>query len=155
MSLNNFTVKSREAIQKALEIAQSKQNQAIEPVHLMKALLVVDDNVVPFLLGKMNVNIEALSASLDKQIDSLPKVMGGELYLSANSNKTLQKAQQLASESQDKYVSIEQLFLAILSLNDPASRLLQSSGVSEKELRSNHAIEEGINCEFGNYRRNL
>ena len=135
MSLNNFTVKSREAIQKALEIAQSKQNQAIEPVHLMKALLVVDDNVVPFLLGKMNVNIEALSTALDKQIDSLPKVMGGELYLSANSNKTLQKAQQLASESQDKYVSIEQLFLAILSLNDPASRLLQSSGVSEKELK--------------------
>ena len=135
MSLNNFTVKSREAIQKALEIAQSKQNQAIEPVHLMKALLVVDDNVVPFLLGKMNVDIEALSTALDKQIDSLPKVMGGELYLSANSNKTLQKAQQLASESQDKYVSIEQLFLAILSLNDPASRLLQSSGVSEKELK--------------------
>ena len=135
MSLNNFTVKSQEAIQKALGIAQSKQNQAIEPVHILKAMLIVDENVVPYLLKKLNVNLAALSASLDRQIDSLPKVTGGEQYLSANSNKVLQKAQQLASESQDKFISIEQLLLAILSLNDPASRLLQNSGVIENELK--------------------
>lgn len=135
MSLNNFTVKSQEAIQKALEIAQSKQNQAIEPVHILKAMLIVDENVVPYLLKKLNVNLEVLSASLDRQIDSLPKVTGGEQYLSVNSNKALQKAQRLASESQDKFISIEQLLLAISSLNDSASRLLQNNGVIENELK--------------------
>ncbi len=135
MNLNNFTVKSQEAIQKALEIAQIKQNQAIEPVHLLKSMLIVDENVIPYLLKKLTVNLEALSASLDRQIDSLPKVTGGEQYLSANFNKVLQKSQQLASESQDKFVSIEQLFLAIFSLNDPASRLLKNSGVIENELK--------------------
>ena len=135
MSFENFTVKSQETIQKALDIATSKQNQAIEPVHLLKAMLQVDDNVVPYLLKTQNVNTEMLSTSLDRLLDSLPKVTGGEHYLSANSNKVIRKAQELASESQDKFVSIEQLFLAILSVNDSASRLLQSSGVSEKELK--------------------
>ena len=135
MSFENFTVKSQETIQKALDIATSKQNQAIEPVHLLKAMLQVDDNVVPYLLKTQNVNTEVLSASLDRLLDSLPKVTGGEHYLSANSNKVIRKAQELASESQDKFVSIEQLLVAILSVNDSASRLLQSSGVSEKELK--------------------
>ncbi len=135
MSLNNLTVKSQEALQKALEIASSKQNQAIEPVHLLKAMVSVDENVIPFLLEKLNVNMRAFSSSLDKLIDSLPKVNGGDQYLSANSNKVLRKAQELASESKDSFVSIEQLFLAILSLNDPASRLLQNCGVLEKELK--------------------
>ncbi len=135
MSIENFTVKSQEALQKAIEIASSKQNQVIEPVHILKAMLLVDENVVPYLLKKLNVNLEAFSASLDRLIDSLPKVSGGEHYLSSNSNKTFKKAQGFASESQDKFVSIEQLLLAILSLGDSASRLLQSSGVSEKELK--------------------
>ncbi len=135
MSFANFTVKSQEAIQKTLEIASSKQNQAIEPVHLLKAMLLVDDNVIPYLLGKLNVNLDTLSSSLEKLIDSLPKVSGGEPYLSSNSNKALKKAQEIASESQDKFVSIEQMFLAILTVNDSASRILQSSGVTEKALK--------------------
>src|SRR5665648_192198 len=135
MSFDNFTVKSQEAIQKSLEITTSKQNQAIEPVHLLKAMLMVDENVVPYLLKKLNVTLDVFSVSLDRLIDSLPKVSGGEHYLSANSTKVFKKAQELATEGQDKFVSIEQLLLAILSLNDSASRLLQSSGVSEKELK--------------------
>ncbi|MGD6852447.1 MAG: ATP-dependent chaperone ClpB [Candidatus Bathyarchaeia archaeon] len=135
MSLENFTVKSQEAIQKALEIATSKQNQAIEPIHLLKGMLLVDENVVPYLLRQFNVNLDAFNMSLDRLLDGLPKVTGGEHYLSSNSNKTLKKAQEYAAESQDKYVSIEQLLLALLSVNDSASRLLQSSGVSEKELK--------------------
>jgi len=135
MSSNNFTVKSQEAIQKALEIASSRQNQSIEPVHMLKAMLMVDEDVVPYLLKKLGVNLQVFSSSVDRLIDSLPKVSGGEQYLSASSNKVLRKAQELASESQDDFVSIEQLLLAILSLNDPASRLLQSSGVSEKGLK--------------------
>ncbi len=136
MNLNNFTIKSREAIEKALELASSRQNQAIEPAHLLKAMLTVDENVIPYLLKQLGVNVEVFSRSLDRLIDSLPQVTGGgEQYLSFNSNKALHKAQELASESQDKYVSIEQLLLAILSLNDPASRLLQSHGISEKSLK--------------------
>ncbi|NLE04308.1 MAG: ATP-dependent chaperone ClpB [Crenarchaeota archaeon] len=136
MSLNNFTLKSQEAIQKALELASSKKNQAIELVHMLKGMLLVDENVVPYLLKKMNVNLEVLSQSIDKLIDALPTVTGGgEQYLSANSNKVLQKAQELATQSQDQFVSIEQLLLAFLSLNDPASRLLQSTGISEKGLK--------------------
>ncbi len=135
MSLNNFTIKSQETVQKALEIASSRQNQAIEPVHILKAMLLVDENVVPYLLKELGVNLDVFSSQLDRLIDSLPKVSGGEQYLSANSNKALKKAQEIASESQDKFISIEQLLLAILSLNDPASRLLQNSGVTEKELK--------------------
>ncbi len=81
MSLNNFTLKSQEAIQKAAEIASSKQTQAIEPGHLLKGMLLVDENVVPYLLRKLNVNVDVFSKELDKLIDSLPKVSGGEQYL--------------------------------------------------------------------------
>ena len=136
MSFENFTVKSQEVIQKALDLATSRQNQAIEPAHLLKAMLQVDDNVVPYLLRKLNVNIEAFSTQLDRILDGLPKVTGGEHYLSPNANKAIQKAQSLATESQDKYVSIEQLFLGLFSVSgDQAARLLQNSGVTENQLK--------------------
>ncbi|MCW4006612.1 MAG: ATP-dependent chaperone ClpB [Candidatus Bathyarchaeota archaeon] len=135
MGLNNFTIKSQEVIQKAVEIAAANQNQAIEPVHILKAMLLVDENVVPFLLKQLNADVTRLSASLDNLIDALPKVTGGEPYLSSNSNKVLRKAQELSSESKDQFVSIEQLLVAIATLNDSAGRLLQSSKVSEKGLK--------------------
>ncbi len=136
MSLNNFTVKSQEAIQKAAEIASAGDNQAVEPLHLLKGILLVDENVVPFLFGKLGVNFDSFSGLLDKEIGSLPKVSGGEPYLSSNSNKGLRKAQELASAAKDEFVSVEQLLLAILSLDDPASRLLKSCSVNEKDLKS-------------------
>ncbi len=136
MNLNNFTVKSQEAIQKASEIAAAKQNQSIEPAHLLKAMLSVDENVIPYLLTKLNVNVDFFTAQLDKLVDGLPKVTGGEQYISTNLNKALQKAQEYASEAKDEFISIEQLLLAVLALNDPASRLLQSAGISEKELKT-------------------
>jgi ATP-dependent Clp protease ATP-binding subunit ClpB len=136
MSLNNFTVKSQEAVQKAAEIASKESNQAVEPLHLLKGIFLVDENVVPFLLGKLGVNFVSFSGLLDKEIDALPKVSGGEPYLSSNSNKVLRKAQELASAAKDEFVSIEQFLLAILSLDDPASRLLKRSGVNEKDLKS-------------------
>jgi type VI secretion ATPase, ClpV1 family/ATP-dependent chaperone ClpB len=135
MSFENFTVKSQEVIQKALDLATSRQNQAIEPAHLLRSMLQVDDNVVPYLLKKLNVNTEAYSTQLDRLLDALPKVSGGEHYLSPNSNRAIQKAQALAAESQDKYVSIEQLFLGLFSINDSATRLLQNSGVTENQLK--------------------
>jgi ATP-dependent Clp protease ATP-binding subunit ClpB len=136
MSLNNFTVKSQEAVQKAVEIASAGSNQAVEPLHLLKGIFLVDENVVPFLFGKLGVNFSSFSGLLDREIDALPKVSGGEPYLSSNSNKVLRKAQELASAAKDEFVSIEQLLLAILSLDDPASRLLKRNGVNEKDLKS-------------------
>jgi ATP-dependent Clp protease ATP-binding subunit ClpB len=136
MSLNNFTVKSQEAIQKAAEIASAGSNQAVEPLHLLKGIFLVDENVVPFLFGKLGVNFSSFSGLLDREIDALPKVSGGEPYLSSNSNKVLRKAQELASAAKDEFVSIEQLLLAIFSLDDPASRLLKRNGVNEKDLKS-------------------
>ncbi|MGF3522047.1 MAG: ATP-dependent chaperone ClpB, partial [Candidatus Bathyarchaeia archaeon] len=135
MGLNNFTVKAQEVVQKAVDVAVSSQNQAVEPAHLLKAMLLVDETVVPFLLKRLNVDSARLSSSVDKLVDSLPKVAGGEPYLSANANRVLRRAQELASESQDKFVSVEQLFLALLSVNDSVSRLLQSNGVLEKDVK--------------------
>jgi len=107
MSLDSFTVKSQEAIQKAVEIASANRNQAVEPLHLLKGILLVDENVVPFLLRKLGVNSDTFSGLLDKEIDSLPKVSGGEQYLSSNSNKALHKAQELATAAKDEFVSID------------------------------------------------
>jgi ATP-dependent Clp protease ATP-binding subunit ClpB len=135
MDLNNFTIKSQEAIQKATEIATAKQNQSIEPSHLLKAILMVDENVVPYLLKKLNVNFDVFSKDLDKLIDCLPKVSGGQQYLSSNSNRALQKAAEMASESKDEFISIENLLSGILAQNDSASRLLHENGVTEKDLK--------------------
>ena len=146
MNLNNFTIKSQEAIQKATEIATAKQNQSIEPSHLLKGILMVDENVVPYLLRKLNVNFDVFSKELDKIIDSLPQVSGGgQQYLSSNSNRALQKAEEIASEFKDEFISIEHLLLGILTLNDATSRLLKSNGVNDKDLKdSNQAIAERI-----------
>jgi ATP-dependent Clp protease ATP-binding subunit ClpB len=136
MNFNNFTIKSQEAVQKATEIAAAKQHQAIETSHLLKGMLMVDENVVPYLLKKLNVNIEIFTKALDHIIDSYPKVTGGDQYLSGDSNKALQKASALAQEFKDEFVSIEHLLLGILSVNDATSRLLKDNGVSDKELRA-------------------
>ena len=136
MNLNNFTIKSQEAIQKATEMATAKQNQSIEPSHLLKGILMVDENVTPYLLKKLNVNFDVFSKELDALIDSLPQVTGGgEQFLSSNSNRALQKAEEIASEFNDEFISVEHLLLGILAVNDPASRLLKSNGVNDKDLR--------------------
>jgi ATP-dependent Clp protease ATP-binding subunit ClpB len=166
MNFNNFTIKSQEAVQKATEIAAAKQHQAIETSHLLKGMLMVDENVVPYLLKKLNVNIEVFTKALDHILDSYPKVSGGEQYLSGDANKALQKASALAQEFKDEFVSIEHLLLGILSVNDSASRLLKDNGVTEKELKtairqlrkgsavSSQTAEETYNS-LNKYARNL
>jgi ATP-dependent Clp protease ATP-binding subunit ClpB len=166
MNFNNFTIKSQEAVQKATEIAAAKQHQAIETSHLLKGMLMVDENVVPYLLKKLNVNIEIFTKALDHILDSYPKVSGGEQYLSGDTNKALQKASALAQEFKDEFVSIEHLLLGILSVNDSTSRLLKDNGVTEKELRvaikqlrkgsavSSQTAEETYNS-LNKYARNL
>ncbi len=136
MNFNNFTIKSQEAVQKATEIATAQQNQAIETSHLLKGMLMVDENVIPYLLKKLNVNLDNFLPALDRIIDSYPEVSGGEQFLSNDATKALQKASALAQEFKDEFVSIEHLLLGILSVNDRTSKLLKENGVAEKDLKT-------------------
>ncbi|MFA5414819.1 MAG: Clp protease N-terminal domain-containing protein, partial [Methanoregula sp.] len=136
MNFNNFTIKSQEAVAKATEIATAQQNQAIETSHLLKGMLMVDENVIPYLLKKLNVNLDVFTPALDRLLDSYPKVSGGEQFLSNDAIKALQKATALAQESKDEFVSIEHLLLGILSVNDRTSGLLKENRVTEKDLKT-------------------
>ena len=136
MNFNNFTIKSQEAVAKATEIATAKQNQAIETSHLLKGMLMVDENVIPYLLKKLNVNLDVFTPALDRIIDAYPKVSGGENFLSNDATKALQRAIALSQESRDEFVSLEHLLLGILSVNDRTSRLLKENGVIEKDLKT-------------------
>ncbi|PZX17932.1 ATP-dependent Clp protease ATP-binding subunit ClpB [Breznakibacter xylanolyticus] len=132
MNLNNFTIKSQEAIQKAFEIAQGNQQQAIEAGHLLKGMLEADDNVMNFLFRKLS--IRDIKPALEGIIASYPKVSGGENYLSRTVNDLLQKAVQLSQKAGDQYVSIEYLLGAFLQVKDQVSNLLKDAGLGEKEL---------------------
>ena len=136
MTLDKFTIKAQEAVQKAQEIATARQHQAIETGHLMKGVLSVDENVTPFLLKKLEVNIPRLSQQIDALVDRLPRVSGGSQYLSSDANQALVKATQLATEMGDDFVSIEHLLLGLVSGRDEVSRLMTDAGVSEKGLRT-------------------
>jgi len=136
MNFNNFTIKSQEAVAKATEIATAQQNQAIETSHLLKGMLTVDENVIPYLLKKLNVNLDVFIPALDRLLDSYPKVSGGEQFLSNDAIKALQKATALSAEFRDEFVSIEHLLLGILSVNDRTSGLLKENRVTEKDLKT-------------------
>jgi ATP-dependent Clp protease ATP-binding subunit ClpB len=133
---DNFTIKSQEAVEKGREIATAKQSPAIETSHLLKGMLLVDENVIPRLLSQLNVNLDSFTPMLDQIIDSYPNVSGGEQYLSNNAKKSLDNATALAQEFKDGFVSLEILLLGILSVNDSTSRLLKENGVTEKDLRT-------------------
>jgi len=135
MNLNNFTIKAQEAIQKASEIAGGNQHQAIENAHMLKALLLVDENVVSHLLKKLNVNINRLNEALDQQISTYPKISGSNIYLSSSANTAIQKAQGYLKEFKDEFVSVEHLLLGILHAGDKTSSLLKDQGVTEKDLK--------------------
>ncbi|OOQ62247.1 ATP-dependent chaperone ClpB [Mucilaginibacter pedocola] len=135
MNFNNFTIKAQEAVQKASEIATGNQQQAIETAHLLKALLLVDENVISYLLKKLNVNINRLNDTLDTQIASYPKVSGSNVYLSSSLNSALQKAQGYLKEFKDEFVSVEHLLLGILAAGDKTSSALKDFGVNGKDLK--------------------
>ena len=135
MNFNNYTIKAQEAIQKASEIAMGNQQQAIEPAHIMKALLTVDENVIGHLLKKLNVNINYLTQEVDKLIESYPKVSGSNVYLSNSATAVLQKAQSYLKEFNDEFVSIEHILLGLLASNDKVATLLKDQGVNEKDLK--------------------
>ena len=135
MNFNNYTIKAQEAIQKASEIAVGNQQQSIETAHLLKALLLVDENVVHHLLKKLNVNVRHVDDELDKQISTYPKVSGSNIYLSSTANTALQKAQSYLKEFKDEFVSIEHILLGLLNAGDKTASLLKDQGVTEKDLK--------------------
>jgi ATP-dependent Clp protease ATP-binding subunit ClpB len=135
MNFNNYTIKAQEAIYKAQEIATASQHQAIEPAHILKGMLTVDDNVTPFLLKKLNVRIPVVSQAIDRIIGSYPKIVGGKIYLSNSSTYVLQRVESFLKEFKDDYISIEHILLGLISTNDPVAELLKDAGVNEKDLR--------------------
>ncbi|MCQ2281009.1 MAG: ATP-dependent chaperone ClpB [Bacteroidales bacterium] len=136
MNLNNFTIKSQEVIQKAQSIAASRQHQAIDTSHLLKSIFAEDENVTPYLLKKLEVNQSRLAQQIDGIIDSMPRVSGGEQYLSNDANQALVKASQLASEMGDEFVSIEHMLMGLAAGRDQTARLMKESGVNEKQLKA-------------------
>ena len=136
MNLNNFTIKSQEAVQQAMQIATVNGQQAIENGHILKGILEVDENVTPFILKKLNVNTQMFAKALDKIVESYPKVSGGQPFLSNHANQALSKASMYLKEFGDEYVSIEHLLLAILVTKDTISQLMKDNGVTEKDLKA-------------------
>ncbi|HOL01005.1 MAG TPA: ATP-dependent chaperone ClpB [Paludibacteraceae bacterium] len=134
MNFDNFTIKSQEAIQDAIELVQSKGQQAIETPHLLKAILRTGEDVVQYLFGKLGVNTNALNLALDKMIDAYPRVSGAEPYLSRETNAVLQKAIDITSKSGDQFVSLESILLALVTEKNAVTRMLNDAGVNERTL---------------------
>ena len=140
MNFNNFTIKSQEAVQEAINLAQSRGQQAIETAHILYGVMKVGENVTNFIFQKLGLNGQQIALVLDKQIDSFPKVSGGEPYLSREANEVFQKATQYSKEMGDEFVSLEHLLLALLTVKSTVSTILKDAGMTEKELRG--AINE-------------
>jgi ATP-dependent Clp protease ATP-binding subunit ClpB len=136
MNFFNFTIKSQEAVQQAVNITQARGQQAIEPVHLLAGVLKVGENVTNFIFQKLGMNAQQIALVIDKQIDSLPKVSGGEPYLSRESNEILQRAVQYSKEMGDEFVSLEAIILALLNVKSTVATILKDAGMTDKELRS-------------------
>ena len=140
MNFNNFTIKSQEAVQQAIQLVQNRGQQAIEPEHLLAGVLKVGENVTNFIFQKLAMNGQQVAMVLDRQISSFPKVSGGEPYLSRGANEVLQKAVEYSKGLGDEYVSLEAMLLAILNVNSTASTILKDAGMNDKDLRA--AINE-------------
>jgi ATP-dependent Clp protease ATP-binding subunit ClpB len=140
MNLNNFTIKSQEAIQQAVQLTSTNNQQSIETTHLLKAVMTTGESVVRFLFQKLGVNLSALEKALDNRLERYPKVTGGEPYLSREANAVMQQAIVHAEKMGDQYISVEHLILALLTEPSEAAQMLKDAGATEKELRL--AIDE-------------
>ena len=140
MNFNNFTIKSQEAVQKSVEFTREASNQAIEPIHLLKAVVSVGDSLVNFIFQKIGANITQLTTLINREISLLPKVSGGEPYLSRASNDVLHLSLDLAKKNGDEYVTLESILMSLFKIKSPASMILKDIGLSEEEL--NLAIKE-------------
>ncbi len=135
MNLNNFTIKSQEVIQKAVEIAQGYSHQAVEPAHLLRAILDEGENITGFLLRKLGVNPGTFDAVLNRMLDSMPKVSGGEQFLSSATNRVLQKALEYSKAMGDQFISVEHILLGLVAAGEQVGQLMKDAGITEKELK--------------------
>ena len=140
MTLDKFTIKAQETVQEAVNLAQSSGQQSIEPVHLLKAIMTKAKDVSNFIFQKLGVNSRQVEMLIDSEISHLPRVQGGQPYLSADTNQTLQRAVETAQKMGDQFVSVESILFVIVASNSTASRILKDAGCSEKEMRK--AINE-------------
>ena len=140
MNPNNYTIKSQEALQQAQQLAQSMGHQQIENEHLFKAIWEVDENVLPFILKKLNINVALLQQILDKELQSFPKVSGGDIMFSREAGKTVNEAGIIAKKMDDEYISVEHLLLAIFRSKSKIAQILKDQGATEKDLKT--AISE-------------
>lgn len=136
MNFNNFTIKSQEVVQKAIELARQNGQQQIEPVHILKALISESETIVNFVFQKLGANLNAVNMAIDKEIQSLPKVSGGDVFLSRESNDALQKAIDFSKSMGDEYVSVEAMLMGILKAKSKASQILKDAGVTEDGLKA-------------------
>ena len=136
MNFNNFTIKAQESIQKAQQIVQGLGQQQIENGHILKAIFEVDENVLPFILNKLGVNVNLFKDTLKSIIQSYPKVSGGDIMLSKTANNTILEANTIAKKMNDEYVSLEHLVIAMFKQNDAISRLMKDSGITKKDLEA-------------------
>lgn len=140
MNFNNFTIKSQEIIQKAIDFTKQAGQQQIEPVHILKAILSESETIVNFIFQKLGVNLNGVKMQVDQAISSLPKVSGGEVFLSRESNDALQKAVDFSKSMGDEYVSVESIIMGILKTSCKASQIMKDAGVTENGLKA--AIQE-------------
>ena len=140
MNFNNFTIKAQEAVQKAIDLARGNNQQMIEPAHLLKGMMLVGENITSFLFQKLGVNPQNLEKVLDKEIESFPRVSGGEPMLSRETNAVFQKATDFTGKMGDQFVSLEHLLLAILNEKNSASQMMKDAGISLNQLQA--AIQE-------------
>ncbi|MFO0322301.1 MAG: ATP-dependent chaperone ClpB [Bacteroidota bacterium] len=136
MNFDNYTIQSQEAIQQAVQIATGNENQAIENGHILKAILEVDKNVIPFIFKKIGINPSNFLKAVEAVVNSYPKVNGAQPYLSKNANLTIAKATSYLKEFKDEFITIEHLLLGVLSSNDSISQLLKDNGMTEKNLKA-------------------
>lgn len=140
MNFNNFTIKSQEAIQKAVELTRSAVQQAVEPVHLLKGVMSEGESLINFIFAKVGANTAMVNHAIDSEIASLPKVSGAEPYLSRTANDVLQKSLDIAKKMGDRYVTLEAMLMAIFEINSPASTILKDAGLNAREMQA--AIDE-------------
>ena len=136
MNFNNFTIKSQEVVQKAIDVARASGHQAIDPLHLLKAVMTEGESVVKFIFQKLDITPTQLERQLEAQLSTLPRVSGGDPYLSNEASQVLQKATDIAQKNGDQYVTIEAILLALFQVGSQASRLLKDTGVTEKDLKA-------------------
>jgi ATP-dependent Clp protease ATP-binding subunit ClpB len=140
MNFNNYTIKSQETVQQAQQLAQELGHNQIENEHIFKAITLVDENVLPFLLKKLNINPDVVQQILDRQLDSFSKVSGADIMISREAAKSLTEANLIAKKMNDEYVSVEHLILAIFKSKSNIAQVLKDQGVTEKNLQA--AIDE-------------